>query len=243
MITLIGTGHVFNLKNALLDIFETKKPEVICVELDQRRYHALKLKQTDPEQYKQNSQQLPAIYKLLARFQENMADEYGVTPGEEMLTAITYAQEHQLPVELIDMDAQQLFTEMLKKMSFTERMRLFLTGLGGFFINKKKVEKELQSIQNNFDTYLDDIGKKFPTIKKTLIDDRNDYMVQQLINLSTTYSNIVALIGDGHVPGITKIFDEKNVSYETIRLSDLRSIKSESMDSSQAHFSINYHSS
>lgn len=242
MITLIGTGHVFNLKNALLDIFETKNPDIICVELDQRRYQALRLKQTNPEQYKQSSQQLPAIYKLLARFQENMAEEYGVTPGEEMLTAISYAEEHQLPIELIDMDAQQLFTEMLKKMSFTEKIKLFLTGIGGFFINKKKVEKELQSIQNDFDTYLEDIGKKFPTIKKTLIDDRNNYMVQQLIKFSTTYSNIIALIGDGHVPGITKLFDEKQVGYETIRLSDLRSFTPKDLDPTQAHFSISYRS-
>jgi pheromone shutdown protein TraB len=34
MITLIGTGHVFDLSSALTEIFDEKLPEVICVELE-----------------------------------------------------------------------------------------------------------------------------------------------------------------------------------------------------------------
>ena len=40
MITLIGTGHVFNLTQQLLDIFDEIRPEIICVELDKQRYDA-----------------------------------------------------------------------------------------------------------------------------------------------------------------------------------------------------------
>ena len=73
MITLIGTGHVFNLSSALIDIFDEKNPNVICVELDQQRLNALLLKKTDPERYKEASKNNPFIYKILARFQDNMA--------------------------------------------------------------------------------------------------------------------------------------------------------------------------
>ena len=48
MITLIGTGHVFNLSAALNRVFDEKKPDVICVELDQQRLHALILKKNVP---------------------------------------------------------------------------------------------------------------------------------------------------------------------------------------------------
>ena len=151
MITLIGTGHVFDLSSALIDIFDEKQPDVVCVELDQQRCNALMMKRNHPEAYKNAEKNLPIVYKLLARFQESMAKEYGVNAGDEMLTAINYAQTHQLPIEFIDMNAQHLFTKMWKTMPFSEKFKLLLTGFGGIFINKKRVEKERRHFQNNFD--------------------------------------------------------------------------------------------
>jgi pheromone shutdown protein TraB len=134
MITLIGTGHVFNLSNALLRIFDEKNPDVMCVELDKQRYNALMIKLSNPEAYKDAGKNLPLLYKLLARFQDSMAKEYGVTAGDEMLTAINYAQGRQLPVEFIDMNAQNLFPRMLKSMPMSEKLKLMLTGLVGFLL-------------------------------------------------------------------------------------------------------------
>ena len=91
MITLIGTGHVFNLSQPLLNIFDEKQPDIICVELDRERYNALILKQTDPEAYKEMEKNVPILYRILARFQQGMAEEYGVTAGAEMLTSIKRA--------------------------------------------------------------------------------------------------------------------------------------------------------
>jgi len=143
MIVLIGTGHVFNLSSALLSVFDEKLPEIVCVELDSQRYQALMLKQSDPESYKNRENNVPIIYKMLARFQEGMANEYGVTAGQEMITAINYARDHQLPVAFIDMNAQNLFSKMLKSMSISEKLKLLLSGFGVLFISKKNVEKEL----------------------------------------------------------------------------------------------------
>ena len=58
MITLIGTGHVFNLSQALLNIFDEKQPDVFCIELDKQRYQALLLKQSNPEAYKEQEKNL-----------------------------------------------------------------------------------------------------------------------------------------------------------------------------------------
>ena len=178
MITFIGTGHVFNLNQALIDIFEEKQPELLCVELDKQRYNSLMLKQSDPEGYKKSERNVPILYKLLARFQEGMANEYGVTAGAEMLTTIDFAKNHQLPLAFIDMNAQNLFKKMLKKMTLREKFKLMFSGLGGLFVNKKHVEKELKKIDKDFDKYIEQIGEKFPTIKRVLIDERDKFMVQ-----------------------------------------------------------------
>jgi len=222
MITLIGTGHVFDLSKALNVIFDEKQPDVICVELDQQRYNAIIVKQHNPQTYEKSKKNLPFIYRLLARFQDSMASEYGVNAGDEMLTAIKYAQSHGLPAELIDMNAQKLFIKMWNNMPFSEKFRLLLSGFGGIFVSKKKVEEELKNFQDDFDKYIEEIGEKFPTIKTTLIDKRNIHMVNRLLSLNNDYEKIIACLGDGHIPGISKILELKNIEFETIRLTELR---------------------
>jgi len=238
MITIIGTGHVFNLTQGLIETFDERQPDILCIELDRQRFNALMLKQTDPEKYKQAGKNLPPIYKMLARMQEGLAEEYGVQPGQEMLTTIHYAQTHQIPIEFIDMNAQKLFSKMLKKMSIREKIRLLFSGFGGLFVSKKKVESELNDIQDNFDTYINQISKKFPTIKKILIDDRNQYMVNQIKRLNERYQTLIAVVGDGHVPGLGELLKKENIDFDTIRLSQLRKISEMEKDPSSASFSI-----
>ncbi len=240
MITLIGTGHVFNLSAALLATFDEKQPQVIGVELDPQRYQAILLRNTDPASYQNARKNLPLIYRLLAQFQESMAEQYGVNAGDEMLSAVTYAHSHQLPVTFIDTNAQSLFTTMWKTMPFFEKLRLLLSGFGGLFVSKKRVEQELKNYQQNYDVYLEEIGKKFPTIKKTLIDDRNTHMLNRLIELHGQYQRIVACVGDGHVPGISQLLEQKQIPFETIRLQQLQSYQPPPTDGTSAHFSINY---
>lgn len=242
MITLIGTGHVFDLTQPLLQIFDEKQPDVLCIELDKQRYNALMLKQTDPEKYKQASKDQPIVYKLLARFQEGMAEEYGVQAGQEMITTIEYSQSHQLPLAFIDMNAQALFSRMLKQMTFREKIRLLFSGFVGFFVSKKKVEKELDKIQGEFDKYMGEIGKKFPTVKRVLIDERNTYMMQQLKTANEQYEKVIAVVGDGHVPGLVEMLEKQKIDFEIIRLSELRKQTTglDSSDKNSASFSFEY---
>jgi len=240
MITLIGTGHVFDLSAAILNIFEEKEPEIIGVELDPQRYQAIMLRNTDPAAYHAVKRNLPLVYKMLAQFQESMAEQYGVNAGDEMLTSINYAQSHQLPVAFIDTNAQQLFIRMWNTMPFSEKFKLLFSGFAGFFVSKKRVEQELKNYQQNFDSYIQEIGKKFPTIKRTLIDERNEHMALKLVALHEKHQKIIACVGDGHVPGISALLQQKQIPFETIRLQELQKPQIKETDGSSAHFSINY---
>ena len=239
MITIIGTGHVFNLSQALLKVFDEKQPDILCVELDKQRYNALMVKQTDPQKYKEHSKNLPFLYRILARFQEKIAEQYGVTPGEEMLTTIKYAQSHQIPLAFIDMNAQSLFARLLKSMSISEKIRLAVSSLGSFFISKKHVEKEINEFDEKSDKYIKYISEKFPTIKRVLIDERNQYMVEQLRVANEQYEHVIAVVGDGHIPGISNLLSKKSIDFETIRLNELRKQEDTiASDISSASFSI-----
>ncbi len=240
MIILIGTGHVFNLSQALLNIFDERQPDILCIELDKQRYEGLILKQTNPEKYHETSKNQPVVYKLLARFQDGMAKEYGVQAGQEMITTIEYARRHNLPLAFIDMNAQMMFSKMIKKMSISEKIKMMFSGIGGFFISKKRVEKELENIQKNFDEYLNEIGKKFPTIKRVLIDERNEFMAQQIVIANEKYKKVIAVVGDGHIPGLVDLLKKKDIIYETVRLREIKDKSVKVEDASSASFSIQY---
>ena len=157
-----------------------------------------------------------------------------------MLTAIKYVQAHQIQLALIDMNAQKMFAKMLKTMSITEKFKIFLSGFAGLFISKKSLEKELNSFEDNFDSYIEQIGEKFPTIKRVLIDERNEYMIEELIKASEQYENIIAVLGDGHIPGISSLLKDKKIEFEVIRLSELRKQNPSDSDTSTASFSLDY---
>ena len=63
-------------------------------------------------------------------------------------------------------------------------------------------------------------------------------MVKKLVELNEQYRTVIATIGDGHVPGMSKLLKAKDVEIETIRLSELREQKD--TDSSSGQFSVNY---
>lgn len=242
MITLIGTGHVFDLSNAIIEKLDQIQPDVICVELDRQRYNSLILKKTNPEKYYKARKNSPIIYKVLAKFQDNMAKKYGVNAGDEMLAAINFARSHQIPIQLIDVDAQKIFSKMLKDMTISEKVKLFLSGFAGLFVNTTRVEDELKKVEQEFDAYISQIGEKFPTIKKILIDDRNIYLANNIEKLTENYKKIVACVGDGHVPGISEILKDKNLDLDIIRLSELRNKRKVENTGSDAHFTIEYKS-
>jgi pheromone shutdown protein TraB len=58
--------------------------------------------------------------------------------------------------------------------------------------------------------------------------------------LHEKHQKIIACVGDGHVPGISKLLEEKQIPFETIRLQELQKPQTKETDGSSAHFSINY---
>ncbi|RLF62536.1 MAG: hypothetical protein DRN16_01280 [Thermoplasmata archaeon] len=238
MITLVGTGHVFDLSSAISDLLYEKMPDVVCLELDEKRFQALK-------QHRENGVRgvdvsLPVVYRFLAGFQEKMAEKYGTMVGNEMIAAEEFASLHNVGVELIDMDAEELLLKMWREMRLIEKIRFFVSGFTSLFVSKKDVERELEKFQGDYHGYIEEISKRFPTIRKVLIDDRNEYMARRLIGLNEKYEKIVAIVGDGHVEGLSKILKDNKVELEVIRLKDLL----ENMENrkNQIGFTVEYRS-
>jgi len=215
VITLIGTGHVFNLRARVQEEIFRRVPSVVCLELDPARYHALR----SPDRGKGKA---PLVYRMLANFQDRLAEGYGVKPGDEMLAASDAAKDLAASIALIDKDAQQTFQRLMKEMPFREKFRLVGSSVAGLFMPGKSVEDQVKELEQDYTSYFNVMGKKFPTLKRILIDERNEHMANALVQLHGSHQNVVAVLGDGHVDGILQILTAKGLPVETVRLKDLR---------------------
>jgi pheromone shutdown protein TraB len=215
MITLIGVGHVFDIRPNVEKLIYDRMPSVVCVELDKYRYEALLNREM--------SRDGPVVYKLLSRFQKKMANKYGVDVGEEMLGAIAMAKKIGAKLAFIDVDATFVFDRFWASMSFSEKLKLIIGAFGGVFVRKKQVERELKKFRENSEQYLEMFSKEFPTIKEELIDRRDMHMAKAIRKLNSEYSTLVAVVGDGHIMGISKMLHD--LELEIIRLNELREMK------------------
>lgn len=215
LITLLGVGHVFRLQNAIKSTIFERRPEAVCLELDEERLTALLNRSRGAP---------PGItYKSLGDFQNRIANKYGTTVGSEMVAAYDASRALNVPVYCIDMKASEFFSRALKSMTLKEKASLFFGSIAARFAGKEKIEDELERFEDNDELYIQEFERKFPRLKHVLIDERNMHMASALRELSSKHSRIVAVVGDGHVDGISRLLSDLHP--EVLRLKELREIE------------------
>ncbi len=213
MITLLGVGHVFDIGRAIRAEILARRPQVVALELDPLRYHALMSRET--------RRRGVSILGLLAQIQVRIADQYGVQVGDEMVGAARAAQEIGSEVALIDEDSRTVVRRLWTEMAFPERVRLLVSAAGGFFTRKEKVEAELERFYRDEPGYLREFGRELPTAKRILVDERDATMARTLRRIAESKGDVVAVVGEGHVDGLTRHLE--GVPTEVVHLHQLRS--------------------
>jgi pheromone shutdown-related protein TraB len=71
-------------------------------------------------------------------------------------------------------------------------------------IQSEEIERLKQ--QDVLETVLAEVGQSMPSIRKTLIDERDQYLAAKI--RSAPGNKIVAVVGAGHVPGIQRYWDQ-----------------------------------
>lgn len=214
MITLVGVGHVFVISEQVRAMILSRRPEVVCLELDPARYSALLNRE------KGRGGRVPVQYMLLARIQRRMASKFGSEAGAEMLAAASAAREIGAKVALIDMDAAKAFGKLWKVMTLREKVELMFGSLVGLVASKERVEEEMARYEEQDVEYLETLGADFPSVKRVLIDDRNKHMAARIVSIASQHENVLAVVGDGHMQGIVEALGDRPV--EAVRLKELR---------------------
>jgi len=217
MITLVGTGHVFKIAEQVRFIVKNIWPDAVLVELDASRYGAI----TADTVNESEDGGSPWAYRKMAKYQRRMAEEYDSQVGSEFIAAVETGRMLGVAVEFIDKDASLTMKEMWDEMPFRERMRFSLSMFADRFRSRRKADVMIQEFAENEDEYFSEMRKRYPTLVRKLIDERNDHMSEKIKEAMKRYESIVVVTGDGHVEGIARSLEGEAGSIRKIRLKTL----------------------
>jgi pheromone shutdown-related protein TraB len=211
-IIIVGTAHISErsieeVKRAI----ETKKPDVVAVELCRGRYEALRGETKDisiKEILKGGKIYLFLAQWFLSFIQKRMGSSVGVEPGAEIMAAIEKADETGAEIALVDRDINITLRRFLGGMTFFERIKV-LFSLFRVILGKGRGEEiELDRITDEdvVSTLLDELRKFSPTAALTLVDERDAYIASNLLYLAKE-KRVVAVVGAGHREGLMKYIE------------------------------------
>jgi pheromone shutdown-related protein TraB len=225
---LVGTAHISQKSvDEVTKAIETFHPDVVAVELCQRRYDSL----TKKDQWentpvtsllKSNNAYYLLAQTFLSSIQRKLGRDHGVQPGSEMIEAMNQAKQHDLSVELVDRDIAITLKRAWKKMGFFEKFRLFwefLKSIIGF------EEDDLEDLdidelmdQDLISTMMEEFGKIAPSVTQVLIHERDEYIAEKINRVRKQRKRVVAVVGAGHLNGIKKHLNDPNLNVDTKEL-------------------------
>ncbi len=205
---LVGTAHVSPQSvRDTRDTIEAVEPDTVCVELCEARYHNLE----DQESWRNldifqvlREGKAPLLLSsfLMHSYQRRIAQRFGIEPGAEMREAISRAREHGARLELIDRDIQVSLKRTWASLGFWQRMKVGAQLLASAFMSDDLKEEDIEKLRDgaHLTDLMSALASALPSVKGTLIDERDAYMAEKL--RLTAGPRTVAVVGAGHLPGI-----------------------------------------
>ena len=213
-IVLVGTIHVSQESADLVrNVIEEEKPDGVCVELDERRFEALSQK------HKWESLDLKEIIRkkqlstllanlLLASYQKRLGDQLGVLPGTEMLEAVKVSKKICIPIFLCDRDVRVTMRRAWRSTPFIKKSMLVSSLMLSIFDTESVTKESLQDLkrQDVLSEMMQELGTEVPTLKEVLIDERDQYLAEKI--LQADGEKVVAVVGAGHVEGMKSVLQQ-----------------------------------
>jgi len=216
IIHIIGTAHVSADSAREVDKTITElKPDSVCIELDEGRYQNI----TNKDKWEKTN--ILTVIKekkagmflanlILSSYQKRLADQFGINPGEEMLTAIDKAEEVEAKLVLCDRNIQTTFLRIWRKMGLWDKMKLLFSLIYSMIDNEEITEEQLEELKTEdmLQSALGELAKEFPSLKQYLVDERDIFLCEKIKRAPGTV--IVAVVGAAHVPGILAHWHQSN---------------------------------
>jgi pheromone shutdown-related protein TraB len=224
-LVLVGTAHVS--KKSVEEVeaaIAEHRPDVVAVELDDKRYDVLvnkkKWEETPVTDMIRGGRAFFFLAQVfLASIQRRLGKEFGAEPGSEMLAAINTAKKNEIKVELVDRDITITLRKAWRTMGLREKFRLFWEFSKAMVGYSDEEEIDLEEIMDEdvISMMIEELSQIAPSVTEILVFERDAFIAKKLHALSRD-KKVVAVVGAGHVKGIQKNLQQihKTPSFEEL---------------------------
>ena len=211
-IHIISTAHVS--KESVIEVKEaidTLLPEVVCIELDDKRADALTNPKTEDLDIKQIIKDKKVGFfvsnLILSNYQKQIAEDLDTQVGAEMIQAIESANEHSIPLRYIDRDIQVTLKRIWNPLSLWKKANLGVTLVSSLFESEDVDAETIESLKESdlLMSAIQELDESYPEISQVILHERNSFMAEKIKALP--YNNIVVVIGAAHAPGMIEALD------------------------------------
>ena len=211
-VTLLGTAHVSRASaDKVRELLATGDYDAVAVELCPSRYKAI----VDPgalarmdlfRVLREGKAAMVTATLALGAFQQRLAEQFGIKPGEEMRVAIEDADQAGLPVLLIDREVGVTLKRVYHNVPWWRRWVL-MSGLVTSVISREQVnEEEIERLKEGdiLETTFAQFADQARDLFEPLIAERDRYMAARLRQelVRGGHRHILAVVGAGHLKGI-----------------------------------------
>ena len=213
--TILGTAHVSKTSaEAVKTLIESGDFDAVAIELDHSRFSAL----SNPAAYaemdlfkiiRQGKAGAIAASLALGAFQQRIAEQMGIEPGQEMRQAISSARAANIPILLIDREIGTTLRRVYANVPWWKRITLFSGIIASVFSNEKVSEEDIENLKQGdmLEATFSEFAENSQDLFKPLIAERDQFMSAQLrkqtvFNNEPKYKNVLSVIGAGHLKGL-----------------------------------------
>lgn len=233
--TLLGTAHVSQSSvDAVRAAVASGRFDAVSVELDAGRLQSM----SDPDALakldivkviRENKTHLFAANLVLAAYQRRLAEQLGVEPGAELKAAVQDGRERGLPVHLIDREVGLTFKRTLDKLGWWSRAKVSAGILAAMLADEEVGDEEIEKLKQGdlLESSFGEFASQSPALYESIIAERDRYMAARLRETSGDAKEVLAVVGAGHLPGLSRHLAEETATPQSI-LESLESVPKKS---------------
>ena len=209
-VKLVGTMHVSpESRDRVERMIIEEEPDAVALELDGARLAGMIQGRKVSLVESLGMGRAGALNYLLSSLENKLGKEFGMMPGQEMLSAYRASLRRGIPVYLIDQDVRITLSKMLS-IPVREKLILGLDLIAGLFGLGAYEPGDLTDLKE----LMMEFKRRYPTLHRVLIDERNVVMatniaaiVDHLKMRGIRKPLVVAVVGMGHVPGMERLLN------------------------------------
>ena len=229
-VLLVGTAHISRESiDEVKSLIHAERPSRVCVEIDAARHRSMsegaKWESLDIIKVLREGRGFLLLANLaLAGFQRRMGSAVGVKPGEEMLAAVSTAEELGIPYAFCDRDVQTTLKRAWGRSNLWNRSKLLASLIDSAVSGEKLSEEDIEKLkeQNELEEMMGELADFLPSVKEVLIDERDRYLASKIFAETALAAlpspptepasegaegvsepvSVIAVVGAGHLEGI-----------------------------------------